>query len=46
VVVSETLPIATVKARFSEIVDRVVRQRDRVIVTRDGQRAAVAGQQR
>lgn len=40
-VVSETLPIATVKARFSEIVDRVVRQRDRVIVTRDGQRAAL-----
>jgi prevent-host-death family protein len=37
----ETLPLATVKARFSEIVDRVVRQQDRVIVTRNGQPAAV-----
>ncbi len=38
---SETLPLATVKARFSEIVDRVSRQQDRVIVTRNGQPAAV-----
>jgi prevent-host-death family protein len=38
---SETLPLATVKARFSEIVDRVARQQDRVIVTRNGQPAAV-----
>ncbi len=38
---SETLPIAAVKARFSEIVDRVARQQDRVIVTRNGQPAAV-----
>ncbi|HEV3227855.1 MAG TPA: type II toxin-antitoxin system Phd/YefM family antitoxin [Solirubrobacteraceae bacterium] len=37
----ETLPLATVKARFSEIVDRVERQQDRVIVTRNGQPAAV-----
>jgi prevent-host-death family protein len=37
----ETLPLATVKARFSEIVDRVARQQDRVIVTRNGQPAAV-----
>jgi antitoxin YefM len=38
---TETLPLATVKARFSEIVDRVERQQDRVIVTRNGQPAAV-----
>jgi antitoxin YefM len=38
---SETLPLATVKAHFSEIVDRVARQQDRVIVTRNGQPAAV-----
>jgi antitoxin YefM len=40
-VMSETLPLATVKAHFSEIVDRVARQQDRVIVTRNGQPAAV-----
>jgi len=40
-VMAETLPLATVKARFSEIVDRVARQQDRVIVTRNGQPAAV-----
>ena len=38
---SDTLPLATVKARFSEIVDRVARQQDRVIVTRNGQPAVV-----
>jgi antitoxin YefM len=38
---SETLPLATVKAHFSEIVDRVARQQDRVIVTRNGRPAAV-----
>jgi antitoxin YefM len=38
---SETLPLTTVKARFSEIVDRVARQQDRVTVTRNGQPAAV-----
>jgi len=37
----ETLPLATVKARFSELVDRVARQQDRVIVTRNGQPAVV-----
>jgi prevent-host-death family protein len=35
----ETLPLATVKARFSELVDRVARQQDHVIVTRNGQPA-------
>lgn len=38
---SETLPLAAVKSRFSEIVDRVKRQQDRVVVTRNGQPAAV-----
>ena len=38
---TETLPLATVKAKFSEIVDRVERQQDRVIVTRNGKPAAV-----
>ena len=38
---SETLPLASVKARFSEIVDRVAREQDRVIVTRNGQPVAV-----
>jgi prevent-host-death family protein len=38
---SETLPLATVKARFSELVDRVARQQDRVIVTRNGLPAVV-----
>jgi len=40
-VMSETLPLATVKARFSELVDRVARQQDRVTVTRKGRPAAV-----
>lgn len=40
-VMPETLPLAAVKARFSELVDRVARQQDRVIVTRNGQPAAV-----
>jgi antitoxin YefM len=37
----ETLPLATVKARFSEIVDRVMRQQDRIVVTRNGKPVAV-----
>ncbi len=40
-VTSQTLPLAAVKARFSEIVDRVARQHDRVVVTRNGHPAAV-----
>ena len=40
-VMSETLPLASVKARFSELVDRVQRQQDRVVVTRNGLPAAV-----
>ena len=40
-VMFETLPLATVKARFSELVDRVVREQDRVVVTRNGRAVAV-----
>lgn len=40
-VMSETLSLAAVKARFSELVDRVARQQDRVVVTRNGKPAAV-----
>lgn len=40
-VMSETLPLSTVKARFSELVDRVAREQDRVTVTRKGRPAAV-----
>lgn len=40
-VMTETLSLATVKARFSELVDRVARQQDRVVVTRNGEPAAV-----
>ena len=38
---SETLPLADVKARFSEVVDRVATTHDRVVVTRNGRPAAV-----
>jgi antitoxin YefM len=38
---SETLPLSSVKAHFSELVDRVEREQSRVIVTRNGKPAAV-----
>jgi len=38
---AETLSLAAVKDRFSEIVDRVNKQHDRVIVTRNGVPAVV-----
>lgn len=38
---SETLPLAQVKARFSEMVDRVEQTHDRITVTRNGRPAAV-----
>lgn len=41
VVMSEILPLAYVKAHLSEIADRVERQHDRVILTRNGRPAAV-----
>jgi antitoxin YefM len=40
-VMSETLPLATVKARLSEIVDRVLREQERIVITRNGKPAAV-----
>lgn len=40
-VMSNTLPLATIKARLSEVVDRVERQHDRVVLTRNGRPAAV-----
>ncbi len=40
-VMSETLPLAEVKAKFSEMVDRVEHTHDRITVTRNGRRAAV-----
>lgn len=40
-VMSETLPLATVKSRFSEIVDRVERQQDIVVVACNGQPVAM-----
>ncbi len=40
-VMAETMSLAAVKAHFSELVDRVERQQDRVVVTRNGKPAAV-----
>jgi prevent-host-death family protein len=37
----ETLPLADVKAHFSQVVDRVEKQQDRVVVTRNGRPAVV-----
>jgi prevent-host-death family protein len=40
-VMSETLPLANVKSKFSEMVDRVEHTHDRIIITRNGRPAAV-----
>ena len=40
-VMSETLPLAEIKARLSEIVDRIEAEHERVILTRNGRPAAV-----
>src|SRR5439155_17838159 len=40
-VMPDVLSLATVKARFSELVDRVAREQDRIVVTRNGQPVAV-----
>lgn len=40
-VMSNMLPLAEVKAKFSEMVDRVEQQHDRITVTRNGRPAAV-----
>lgn len=41
ILVIETLPLSDVKARLSELVDRVQREDDRIVVTRNGRPAAV-----
>jgi antitoxin YefM len=41
VVMFETLSLAEIKAHLSEIVDRVEREHDRVVLTRNGRPAAV-----
>ena len=38
---TETLPLSAVKARLSELVDRVESEDDRIVVTRNGRPAAV-----
>ncbi len=38
---TDTLPLAEIKAHLSEIVDRVEREHDRVVLTRNGRPAAV-----
>ena len=38
---SDVLPLAQVKSRFSEMVDRVEYTHDRIVVTRNGRPAAV-----
>jgi len=40
-VMTDTLPLAEVKAKFSEMVDRVEHTHDRITVTRNGRPAAV-----
>jgi antitoxin YefM len=40
-VLSETVPLAIVKSKFSEMVDRVEHTHDRIIVTRNGRPAVV-----
>lgn len=40
-VMSETLPLAQIKAHLSEVVDRIEREHERVILTRNGRPAAV-----
>jgi antitoxin YefM len=40
-VMSEALPLAEIKAHLSEIVDRVEREHERVVLTRNGRPAAV-----
>lgn len=37
----ETLPLAAVKAKLSEVVDRVEREQDRVTITRNGRPVAM-----
>ncbi len=38
---SDTLPLAEVKAHFSEVADRVEKQHERIVVTRNGRPSIV-----
>jgi antitoxin YefM len=38
---TETLPLADIKARLSEIVDRIEQEHDRIVLTRHGRPAAI-----
>jgi antitoxin YefM len=40
-VMDRTLPLASIKAHLSEIVDRVEAEHDRVVLTRNGRAAAI-----
>jgi len=40
-VMSDTLPLAEIKAHLSEIVDRVERHHERIVLTRNGRPAAI-----
>ena len=40
-VMSDTLPLAEIKAHLSEIVDRIEHEHDRIVLTRNGRPAAV-----
>jgi antitoxin YefM len=40
-VMSETMPLAAVKAHFSEVADRVEKEQERIVVTRNGRPALV-----
>jgi antitoxin YefM len=40
-VMAETMPLAAVKAHFSEVADRVEKQQERIVVTRNGRPALV-----
>ena len=40
-VMSETMALAAVKAHFSEVADRVEKQQERIVVTRNGRPALV-----
>jgi prevent-host-death family protein len=41
VVMSETLPLAQIKAHLSEFIDRVEHEHERIVLTRNGRPAAV-----
>lgn len=41
VVMSQTLPLSEIKAHLSEIIDRVEREHERIVLTRNGRPAAV-----